>query len=228
MKKTKQAPERRATANGRPDPTWTVARLSKYFGVPPERLILHPRPGMATEDDLLYVNAHDRLCELVDGVLVEKAMGARESFLAGLLLHLISAYLEKQDLGFVLSPDGTMRLFTGLIRAPDVSFISWKRLPHGEFPEEPIPDLAPDLAVEVLSKSNSKKEMDRKVGEYFASGVTLVWLLDPRKRMATVYNSPQEHQVVKPGEILDGGDVLPGFSLDLQRFFTLPKSPDAR
>jgi len=229
MKEAKKAaPKKRAARNGRPDPTWTVARLSKYFGVPPERLVLHPRPGMATEEDLIYVNDHDRLCELVDGVLVEKAMGFREAFLAGLLIQQLGTYVERRRFGIVLAPDGSMRLFPGLVRLPDVSFISWDRLPGGELPEEPIPDLAPDLAVEIISKSNTKKEMDRKVNEYFGSGVRLVWLIYPKRRTVEVYTSPHAKQVVGQEEPLGGGDVVPGFSLDLAEFFTPPKRPRER
>ena len=66
-------------------------------------------------------------------------------------------------------------------------FHSWNRLPGRESPKEPIPDLAPDLAVEVLSEGNTKAEMTRKVREYFDAGVILVWLIDPRKRTAQVF-----------------------------------------
>jgi len=228
MKNTKKAvPKQVATRNGRPDPTWTVARLSKYFGVPPERLLLHPRPGMATEADLIYVNDHDRLCELVDGVLVEKAMGFREAYLAALLMRILGDFIDKRGLGIVLAPDATMRLFPGLVRMPDASFFSWDRLPGGELPEEPIPDLAPDLAVEVISKSNTKKEMERKVKEYFGSGVRLVWLIYPKKRTVAVYTSPKDMQEVTHDQVLDGGNVLPGFVLDLTKFFTPPKRSSA-
>jgi Uma2 family endonuclease len=183
---------------------------------------------MATEEDLRYVNDRGRLCELVDGVLVEKAMGVRESLLALGLAHLLGTFLKQHNLGFVLGPDGSLRLFAGLIRAPDVSFISWKRLPDGKVPEEPVPNIAPDLAVEIISKGNTRKEMDRKVREYFASGVKLVWLMYPRKRLVEVYTSVRDHHTVREPESLDGGDILPGFSFDLAQFFTLPEAPNAR
>jgi Uma2 family endonuclease len=205
---------------------WTVARLCKHFGVPAERLLLHPRPGMATEEDLLYFNQHgDRRCELIEGVLVEKAMGFREAFLAGVLLHLLTEFVNKHKLGVVLPPDATMRLFPGLVRLPDVSFFSWDRLPGGEFPDTPVPAVAPDLAAEVVSKGNTRKEMVRKVGEYFRSDVRLVWLIYPRKRLVEVYTSPKEKQMIREGQLLDGGQVLPGFSLRLSELFALPKNP---
>ena len=200
MKTTKKTGHKNnLTNNGLPDPTWTVAQLSKYFGVPPERLLLHPRAGMATEDDLIYVNTHgDRLCELVDGVLVEKAMGFGEGVLTAILLRFLALRRSKQPWhrGNPGHDDGAV---SRLICAPDVSFFAWDRLPGGKVPEEPVPAVAPDLAVEVLSKSNSRKEMDRKVGEYFASGVRLVWLIDPKKKTVQVYTDPQTKRFPAPG-----------------------------
>jgi len=220
MKNTKKAvPKQVATRNGRPDPTWTVARLSKYFGVPPERLLLHPRPGMATEADLIYVNDHDRLCELVDGVLVEKAMGFREAYLAALLMRILGDFIDKRGLGIVLAPDATMRLFPGLVRMPDASFFSWDRLPGGELPEEPIPDLAPDLAVEVLSPEDRAGEVLAKAHDWLQSGCRSVWVIDPRTRTISVYRSRSEIVVLGESDTLSGDDLLPGFSVPVSDLF---------
>ena len=112
-----------------------------------------------------------------------------------------------------------MRLFQGLVRIPDVAFASWDRFPNRKRPKEPIPELAPDLVVEVLSKSNSKAEMNRKLGEYFAAGVRLVWMVDPRKRTARVYTAVDQWVLIKEGQSLDGGAVLPGFVLPLDELF---------
>src|SRR5207249_2440357 len=105
---------------------------------------------------------------------------------------------------------------------------SWDRLPGGELPDEAVPDLAPDLAAEIVSKGNTRKEMERKVGEYFRSGVRLVWLIYPKKRTVEVYTSPRNRRVVTQEEALDGDEVLPGFSLNLTEFFTPPKRPRGR
>jgi len=79
-----------------------------------------------------------------------------------------------------------------------------------------FPISAPDLAVEVLSPSNSEKEMQRKLREYFAAGVRLVWCIDPRKRTASVYTAPESVTVLNENATFDGGDVLPGFRLSLK------------
>ena len=85
------------------------------------------------------------------------------------------------------------------MRVPDVCFISWDRFPNRELPAEPIPDLAPDLAIEVLSASNTAGEMQRKLHDYFTAGVRLVWYIDPQTRSAKSYTA--EDQFVAVGEI---------------------------
>ena len=112
-----------------------------------------------------------------------------------------------------------LRILPNQVRIPDVSFISWDRLPEGKLPPEPIARLAPDLAVEVLSPSNTKGEMDRKLKDYFAAGVRLAWLIDPPSQTAEVYTSPTEVRHVGKNQALDGGDVLPGFRLPLKQLF---------
>src|SRR5271165_2906597 len=136
----------------------TLADLRKRLGgVPLERIWFHPAPGTATEKDVIEAeDRENRLCELVDGTLVEKAMGFEESRLAGELLYLVKSYLDQNDLGICVGADGMMRIAPGLVRIPDLSFISWDRLPGRESPRVPIPDLAPDLAVEVLSEGNTR------------------------------------------------------------------------
>jgi Uma2 family endonuclease len=78
--------------------------------------------------------------------------------------------------------------------------------------------LAPDLAVEVLIEGNTEAEMTRKVREYFEAAVSLVWLIDPRKRTARAYSTPENSVLILANQSLDGADVLPGFILPLADF----------
>ncbi len=208
---------------------WTAVDLVERFGaIPLNRVRQEPAPGTATEQDVIEIHEHeDRLYELVDGTLVEKTVGAYESYLAVRLLHVLWDFVMRNNLGIVLAPDGMMRLAPGLVRIPDVSFISWRRLPGRRVPREPIPDLTPDLAVEVISKFNTRQEMDRKLQEYFAAGVRLVWhVYHSPRREVRVYVGPEMFSVVREDETLDGGDVLPGFHLSLSEFFTEPAAPE--
>src|SRR6516162_4042875 len=143
----------------------TVAELlEKLGGIPPERVRLQPPPGTATEEDLLAIQEREgRMCELVDGVLVEKPVGYPESSLAAWIITLLTNFAHQHDLGNVAGESGSARLMPGLVRIPDVSFISWDRLPERMIPTDPILSLAPDLAAEILSPSNTKREMDMKI-----------------------------------------------------------------
>ena len=109
----------------------TLADLHRRLGeVPLCRIRMHPAPGTATEADVLMrPNGEKRICELVDGVLVEKPLGYYESLLAGILVGLLSHFLEQHDLGFLLLPDATLRPAPGLVRLPDISFVSWNHFP---------------------------------------------------------------------------------------------------
>jgi Uma2 family endonuclease len=105
------------------------------------------------------------------------------------------------------------------VRVPDLCVIRWERFPNRRLPREPIPAVAPDLAIEVLSKGNTPGEMRRKLRDYFQAGVRLVWYLDPKARTMEVYTSPEQCTVVGENDVLDGGDVLPGFQLPLKELF---------
>ena len=193
----------------------TAVDLAERFGpIPLRRIVLGPRLGEATEDDL--VDQHERtrrIYELVDGILVEKAVGLYESWLAGRLLTRLNVFLERNDLGFAAGEAGMLRLVAGLVRAPDVSFVNWNRVVGRRVPRQPVPHLSPNLAVEVLSRSNTRREMDRKLDDYFASGVELVWYVDPESRTVRVFAARDAVATLGAGDTLDGGGVLPGFAV---------------
>jgi Uma2 family endonuclease len=194
--------------------------LGVLGGIAPDRVRFRPAPGTATKEDVLEVErTENRLCELVNGVLVEKPMGYRESVLALALGSILRAFVERANLGIVSGPDGMTELFPGLVRIPDVAFAAWSRVPGGAVPTDPIPELTPDLAVEILSRSNTAAEMERKRSEYFAAGVRLVWMIDPERRTVEVSSSPSASAILSGSETLDGSDVLPGFKLPLPELF---------
>jgi Uma2 family endonuclease len=199
----------------------TIADFLHQLGdVSPARVRFHPPPGSATEQDVLAIHASEkRLCELVDGALVEKVMGLRESFLAVHLSYILQSFLLPRNLGILAGEAGLLKLSSGLVRIPDISFIAWDRIPGGKVPKEPIPRLAPSLAVEVLSEGNTKGEMERKRHEYFQAGVSLVWIVDPEARTVTVYTSFDDATILTETDTLDGGNVLPGFTLALRELF---------
>jgi Uma2 family endonuclease len=170
---------------------------------------------------VLEIHAREKkLFELVDGVLVEKGMGYWESVLAGAILAALRDFAVPRKLGKISGESGMMQLEPDQLRMPDVAFVSAARLPNGAAREDPAPILAPDLAVEVLSKTNTKREIERKPREYFAAGTRLAWIVDPKTRTVEVYTSAQTpDSTLTEDDVLTGGDVLPGFTLDLRKLF---------
>src|SRR5262245_40359961 len=205
-----------------PAPTFDLfSELWDSLGrVPPERIRMQPPPGTATEEDVIAAESrYDRLCELIDGTLVEKTMGWYESRIGGLLFHYLEVFAHEHDLGIVLGEAGMIRVDPGQVRLPDVAFYSWSHFPDRILPPGQILDLVPDLSVEVLSPSNTKAEMERKRRENFLGGCKLVWEIDPIKKTARVYTAPDESKRIRESGSLDGGAVLPGFLLSLAELF---------
>jgi Uma2 family endonuclease len=206
---------------------WTAVDMQEHLGgIPLLRIRMYPRPGLATEEDVLEIQARTgRLCELVDGILVEKTMGYCESLVASIIIRLLGSFVDGHDLGIVLGEAGALRILPNRVRIPDVSFLSWDRFPDRQLPQERIPAVAPDLAIEVLSKDNTPREMQRKLQEYFSAGVRLVWYIDPATRTARAYTAPDQSVLVAEDQALSGGDVLPGFELTLRDVFAkLPRT----
>jgi Uma2 family endonuclease len=199
----------------------TLADLADRFGpMPLERICFDPWPGTATEDDVIsFHDRENRLFELVDGILVEKAMGVIESFLAIQIALFLGNWVMPRNLGAVLGADGMLRMVSAQIRIPDVCFIPWEDFPNRQVPNVAIPTLPPRLAVEVLSRSNTDEEMETKIAEYFQSGARLVWLVDPRAQTVQVFTAPDQSVVLTAQYTLDGGTVLPGFRLPLKDLF---------
>jgi Uma2 family endonuclease len=194
--------------------------LHELGDIPLQRIIFDPWPGTATEADLLLLVERDkRLCELIDGTLVEKPVGLFESLIAVNLIVELGAYVKRMGLGVVFGPDGTFRLpSSGRIRLPDVSFVSQDRLPRAS---SAVPVLAPDLAVEVLSENNTRQEIDQKLRELFESGTRLVWVIDPPSRTVLVYAGlGTEATILTESDFLDGGTAVVGFRMPVTALFS--------
>ncbi len=130
-----------------------------------------------TDQDLLRLPRDGRKYELVDGEIRVSPAGARHGRISLRLGAALLAFVRENRLGEVFDSSIGYRLPGGNVRSPDASFVSSKRLP--KVPEGFL-ELAPDLAVEVLSPDDNPRELLDKVGEYLAAGVRIVWVIDPR------------------------------------------------
>lgn len=209
--------------------TETLADLVHRLGdVPLSRIRLHPAPGTATEVDVVTSPRPEP--ELVDGVLVDRAMGFFESRLGLILAVFLEQWLTHNPIGFCNGDGALTRMEFGNVRVPDVSFTRWERTKNHLVPRDPICGIAPNLAVEVLSRANTHREIERKRQEYFDAGVELVWIVEPELMTVEVWSSAKECRILDRNDTLDGGTVLPGFQLPIQMWFdraqgTAPTAP---
>ncbi len=199
--------------------------LARVGHVPPERILPYPAPGTATPEDAFDPKiVGDRGVELVGGILVEKTVGLYDDIIGSRLIHLISAYMDEKNLGAVSGAQGGYRFTSDLMRIPDVAVILWDSVEDTDEIEDS--ELAylrtpPDLAVEVLSPSNTAREMEIKLGEYAKAGVQLVWYVDPARKEVDVFPKARAKgkMTFGVGDMLDGGTVLPGFTLPVAKLF---------
>lgn len=174
--------------------------------------------GTATIEDLLRTPEDGRKYELVDGRIVVSPAGMLHSKVAGRILHIVAAFLEKSPIGEVYTSDVGIILPTGNVRSPDVTFVRFENLPGGRSPET-FGEVVPDLAVEVLSPGDRMPHVTGKIREFLECGVPLVWLVDPKRRTVKVYRGLSDTEELTVGDTIDGGDVLPGFTAEAARFF---------
>ncbi len=207
----------------------TLVELADRFGdIPATRICLSPPPGQATEEDLIYFDEHeDRLFELVDGTLIEKTMGNKESRIAGMIFGALYVYLRANPIGVAMPGDGQLKIRSDAIRVPDVSYLTNERSRQSGFAKrQKIAAVAPNLAVEVISQSNSRKEMDEKLKDYFSTGSEEVWYVYPKTRELHQFTGPQAPRVWQ-GEATITTPLLPGFEMKLAEIFELPPDADS-
>ena len=155
-----------------PPTAWTVADvLSRLAGFPAERIRVYPSPGTATEQDVLEAEARtNRICELIDGTLVEKTTATYESMLALEVAFFIRFYLAKHKLGAIAGEAGLLKILPGQIRAPDVSFIRWERLPARGSPSPPSMRWPPTWLSRSFPRATRLKRWNESCASTFRRG----------------------------------------------------------
>jgi Uma2 family endonuclease len=188
------------------------------------------RPGMARRlkdgEVPMTLESYERLPhddsfrdEVVRGRLVREPVPAGEhGWLEVRLGHHLYMHVERHGLGVVLGCTGYILASEPLtLRAPDLSFVAHARV-HNGYPMRTYSRVAPDLAVEIVSPSNRRRELEEKVRQFLEAGTRAVWVVDPIRRCVTVHG-PGSSVRLEHGEVLDGGDVVPGFSLPVDELF---------
>jgi len=184
---------------------------------------------MLKQDGAALVSADDgEHYEIVNGVRRElEPMGAFESSLASILVYYLGPFLVERKLGLAVTE--TLFLLDAqkdLRRRPDVAFVSYSRWSSRTVPRESAWNVVPDLAVEIVSPTNTAEEIDGKITEYFQAGVRLVWVIYPDSGRVYVYRSPTHVRGLERSAELDGEDVLPGFRLPIEKLYELVTRPE--
>jgi Uma2 family endonuclease len=166
----------------------------------------------------------DTLYEVVDGQVVEVAVGALQVFIAGELHAILSAFAKKAAVGRVVTEMlFDLALPSGRKRRPDVAFVSYRRWPRDRaVPDTEAWEVVPDLAVEVVSRTNLVEDVVAKMKDYFRAGVSRVWVVLPVAQEVCVYDAPNQVTIVTRAESLAGDPILPGFTLPLSLLFETP------
>lgn len=176
---------------------------------------------LMTPEEFLVYPLPDAKGELVRGELrVTPPPGGPHGRAAANLIALLNVHLHRRGIGIVF-PDGVGYELIQLprtVRVPDASFVRANRLPaEGIGPG--LLKLAPDLAIEVLSPSESASELEEKLDDYRACGTPLIWVVDPVRRTLMIVASDAPVQWLHEGDVLDGGHVIPGFTCDVSEVF---------
>ena len=174
-----------------------------------------------TADELFMLPRDGFRYELVKGGLVRMSpIGGKHGILTARITLALAQYVEANGLGETLGAETGFILATNpdTVRAPDAAFVSRERIPPGDFPEKFWPG-TPDLAVKVISPSDTLYEVEEKIEEYLEAGVKLVWIINPKKRTVTIYQPNVETKTLTEADTLDGREVVPGFQYRLARLF---------
>jgi Uma2 family endonuclease len=180
---------------------------------------------LLTAEDLLAMPDDGKRYELVEGELIEMSPSSRYHSRDGLrIASQLLSFVEAHELGEAFGADAgfILRRNPDTVRAPDAAFVLKERLV--ELDDEGFLPLAPDLAVEVVSPSNTVNEMSRKVHEYLDAGTSIVWVVEPLRRQVAVYTPEPVVRIYRDGDTLDGGDVIPGFTLSVTYIFDGPQA----
>src|SRR5258708_3027196 len=167
-----------------------------------------------TADDLWEMSGQvddDKRLELIEGVIYQMTpTGGEHGEVVTELTLFVGGYVKAHQLGRVTAAETGYRLAPRTVVAPDIGFISTERAPE-RLPKKYIP-MAPDLAVEVISPSDTYSRTMKKVSLYLRYGTRLVWLVDPDEKTIAIHSSAGVRTLTM-NDTLDGSDVLPGFSI---------------
>jgi Uma2 family endonuclease len=183
-------------------------------------IALENKKKVWTETELEQLPEDGYLHEVVNGELV---MSPKNNWLHGeicvRLLTALKTFADKHRLGAVWDSSTGFWMENMNCRAPDISFVGKDRLRGLKRKEAKFFHGAPDLAVEILSPSNTRREVDERLRDYFSSGTKLAWVIDPDRELIEICRSTTQRRLLGPGGSLEGEELLPGFQYPIADLF---------
>jgi len=175
---------------------------------------------LLTAQEFWQLPATDTHCELVRGEVIETLLpGGRHGAIAVVLAMLLRMWAQRSGGGYVGVEAGyVLRHDPDTVRGPDVSYVRAERIPPSGVPEGFWP-IAPDLAVEIVSPSETADEVREKVRDFLLAGTPRVWTIYPRTREVVVHTADGLARTYSENDMLEHPDVLPGFSLKVAELF---------
>jgi Uma2 family endonuclease len=165
-------------------------------------------------DEFLRLPHDGQKYELLGGQLIMTPAGLEHEDIGMKLTRAVLRYLDSKPLGRLYGSSAGYRLPNDTVLSPDLSFVRTEQLPGGRSPIG-FGEFAPDLAVEIVSPGDQALDIEDKVQLYLQHGTRRVWVINPRRRIATVYAPDGTARVLQSDQLLDGEDVLPGFTCPL-------------
>lgn len=175
-----------------------------------------------TDEMLMSIPKDGYKHELINGGLTMVPAGFEHEIIGAYLIFVLNKFVSEHKLGAICGPDLGCRMKSENLRCPDVSFISKERLQKFDRIPKGFFNGSPDLAVEILSPSDTVENIHGKIVEYFENDTVLVWVVNPEDQTVTAYQSPSTHKRLTNKDTLDGADVLAGFSIPVASLFNKP------
>lgn len=174
-----------------------------------------------TDAEFMALNRDGHRYEIVNGELIDMGnRSAKHGYVCSVLMILLGGYVRLQKLGAMFDSSTAFKMKSGNKRSPDISFVAKERLQGLDDIPDGFLEGAPDLAVEILSPSNTVEEIHNKLVEYFENGARLVWVINPKEKYVLVYRSSQEpDRLLKSIDSLDGEEIVPEFTLPIAELF---------
>ncbi|MEP9412453.1 MAG: Uma2 family endonuclease [Candidatus Brocadia sp.] len=172
-----------------------------------------------TEKELMSLPKEGYKCELIQGKLVMGPAGIEHEEIGANLLTALRSFVSERKLGIVCGSSAGYWMKSGNLRSPDVSFIRKERLQGYKRPPKGFFKGSPDIAIEILSPTDTVESLHGKIVEYFENDTKLAWVVNPEEQTVLIYHSPQPSKLLTKNDLLDGEEILKGFTFPIAELF---------